>query len=345
LIVDIVSHHPGPKTKEWKDDVKKEYIAKHSVLKPNLSYINLAPKFPPRFRIKKPTVSAMIARHFGYELEQLPGMYSAVSDIDKKCIELERLYKNKTVSELADMFGINKTSINGNVNKGITEQIVIAMFGGNSKKLNQVELFQRFGLIAKSIVLTHLGGRTEDMKLFRIDFNEMTRTEIEDEDGIIRTVQFDDSELYTYFNDHEFLCIIFQEPEKEFIIDSETGKRIKINHSLMLNRFVGFKRLVFSDDFINSIVKRTWDDTREKIFSNELVDVQQRYKDGSLRYLSNGEISSAPNFIKSFENDIFIRGGGINSAAQNKTECVNGIKMLPQYIWIKGSAIVNELEK
>lgn len=38
--------------------------------------------------------------------------------------------------------------------KGVAEKIVIAMFGGTAKKLNQIDLFERFGLIAKTIAFT-----------------------------------------------------------------------------------------------------------------------------------------------------------------------------------------------
>lgn len=30
---------------------------------------------------------------------------------------------------------------------------------------------------------------------------------------------------------------------------------------------------------------------------------------------------------------------------EGKTECVNGIRMLPQYVWIKGLSVVEELKK
>lgn len=80
------------------------------------------------------------------------------------------------------------------------------MFGGTSKKLNQIELFEKFGLIGKTIVMTALGGRTEDMKLFHIDFEEIMRTEVI-EDGKMRNIQFEDSDLYAYFADHEFYAL------------------------------------------------------------------------------------------------------------------------------------------
>ena len=106
LAARVVSHHPGPRDKEWKEAVKQEYIDVHGELRRVLSYIDLAPKFPPRFRLKKPIVSTMIAKHFGYSLEQLPGRYTVVTDIDRKCQELTKQYAGKTVGELAKEFNI-----------------------------------------------------------------------------------------------------------------------------------------------------------------------------------------------------------------------------------------------
>lgn len=341
LMADIVRKYPGPKNKEWKARVKEEYLDRHSALRRFLSYIDLAPKFPPRFRLKKPTVNTIIAKHFGYELEQLPGRYATISDIDKKCRELEKKYKDMTIGELADLFHVPKTTADGKENKSIAEQITVKMFGGTSNKMNRIELFERFGLIGKSIAITPSGGRTEDMKLFHIDFDEMIQEEFVEDDGTLRPFTFEDSELYAYFADHEFLCIIYVEPEKEHNIDPTTGKKEAIKHPLVANRFAGFHRLVFSDEFIDDIVRTVWDDTRKKIKEHTLVDVIKHRKDGSLIINKSGTISSAPNFIKSAQNDVFIRGGGKDASV--KTECVNGINMLPQFIWIKGSAVCKEM--
>lgn len=344
LCANIVSHYPGPRNKAWKDAVKQEYINRHRALRRFLSYIELVPKFPPRFRLKKPVVNSMVANHFGYELEQLPGRYITVSDVDAKCMELTREYGGRSIGEIAELFDVPKITVDGKENKGIAEQIVVKMFGGESRKMNQVELFHRFGLIAKSVVITPAGGRTEDMKLYHIDFNEMTKTEYVEEDGTIRPFEFEDSELYEYFAGNEFLCILFEEPKKEYTRNPINNKREEIKHPLVMNKFIGFKRLIFSDEFINVKVRACWDDTRRKIFNRELVDVIQRRKDGTVVYNANGEVSSAPNFMKASQNQIFIRGGASNSAFENKTECVNGIDMLPQFVWLKGAAVVEELD-
>ncbi|MDE7405578.1 MAG: hypothetical protein K2M89_01730 [Clostridiales bacterium] len=335
LVSKVVSHHPGDKTREWKEAVRKEYIDVHGELRQVLSYIDLAPKFPPRFRLKRPIVSTIISNHFGQTLEQLPGKYTVVTDIDLKCKELTEKYSGMTISEIGQSLGITLTKDN----KAIAEQLIIAMFGGTSSKLNQIELFQKFGVIAKSITVTPKGTKTEDMKLFHIDFDEVTRKEMVGEDGIVRPMQFEDSDFYSYFADHEFICILFEEPSKEDITNNQERK------SLLMNKFIGFKRLVFSDKFIDETVKPVWLDIREKIFNNTLVDVIQKNKDGSNKLLACGEISSAPNFMKSQENDIFIRGAGSDSSSKHKIESVNGIKMLPQYVWLKGNAVIKELSR
>lgn len=285
----------------------------------------------------------MIAQHFGYELEQLPGRYATVSDIDKKCHELTEKYRGMTIGQLAKEFGLSVVADGGLDRKGIAEKIIIAMFGGTSTKLNQIELFERFGIIAKSIAVTSKGGRTEDMKLFHMDFEELVKTEVEEENGETRPLTFEDSEMYSYFADHEFLCIMFQEPDVQVSRIGNEVLKVKPN-SLSANKFVGFKRLVFSDEFIDGAVKKLWEDLRDKVMNNRLVDVIQYDRDGKPKINKSGDISSAPNFMKSRDNEVFMRGSGADSALIHKTECVNGIRMLPQYVWIKGSAVVEELK-
>ncbi len=334
----VVSHHPGPETREWRAAVKQEYIDVHGQLRKQLSFIDLAPKFPPRFRLKKPTVSAIISKHFGYEFEQLPGRYTEVSDIDKKCHELTKMYSGWTIRELAKLFGISIVDKREENKKGIAETIVVAMFGGKSKKMNRVELFQKFGFVAKTITLTSRGGRTEDMKLFHMDFDEIMREEVLDEEGGKREYMFEDSELYSYFAEHEFLCIIFEESERSLGLQGRS-------YSLCENKFVGFKRLVFEEEIIDGAVKRLWEDTRCKIKHDMLEDVVQRKKNGTVVTNTNGEVSSAPNFLKSSQNDVFMRGSATDSSLIYKTECVNGIRMLPQYVWLKGKKVVEMLKE
>lgn len=323
LCADVVSHHSGTKNKKWKDAVKQEYIDVHGQLRRVLSYIDLAPKFPPRFRLKKTVVSSMIASHFGYELEQLPGRYVAISDIDLKCRELTKQYAGQTIRQLMTCFNLELLTDGVLSMKSIAEKIVIAMFGGTAKRLNQIELFEKFGLVGKTIVFTSNGGRTEDMKLYHMDFSELTRETVVDDKGIERSITFEDSDMYSYFSEHELLCIMFEENPAD-------AKRECKSNAMLSNTFKGFKRIVFSDEFIHTKVRRLWEDTRDKVMNQRLIDVIQKRKDGSNVILKNGEISTAPNFLKASENDVFLRGSGKDASLKHKTECVNGICMLPQ---------------
>jgi hypothetical protein len=299
---------------DFEEQVKVEYINVHGQLRRVLSYIDLAPKFPPRFRLKKSTVNALISNHFGYELEQLPGRYSTISDIDKKCSEITRQYKGKTVAEIGKELNISISS----KDKAVTERIIIAMFGGTANSLRQIEIFQKFSLIAKTVVKSSKGTRTEDMKMFRCDFDNFVN------------VDFEESELYSYFSDNGFLCVVFEEPYSGCKLEE--------------NKFVCFKRLVFSEDFIDEVVRKLWDDTRDKIINKKLVNVVRRRADGSVIINKTGEVSAAPNWMKSKENDVFIRGSGTDSSMKYKTEVVNGIPMLQQWVWVRGKTVIEELD-
>ncbi len=337
LIAEVVSHHPGPRTEAWKAAVKQEYLDVHGVLRQNLSFIDLAPKFPPRFRLKKTTVSTMVAKHFGQEMTWISGRYVGVSDIDEKCKVITKQYGGMSVRELCKLFRIPRTD-----SKSILEPIVIKMFGGYASSLNSIEVFRKFGITAKTITMTTTGGRTEDMKLFPIDFDEVTREFTEDEDGGRRKICFEDSDLYTYFADNQFLCIIWEEPPKRYRTD-DNGRRVEIKQRLTENRFLGFKRLVFTDEFIDQSVLPLWLDLRDKVMNQKLVDVIEM-KDGQPVINKSGSISSAPNFMKASQNEVFIRGSARDSSDRYKTQVVNGIRMIPQWVWIKGTVIVDELK-
>ena len=112
----------------------------------------------------------------------------------------------------------------------------------------------------------------------------------------------------------------------------------------MRTTFEGFKRFSFDDTFINNEVKRTWNDSRKLIHRNELVWEYTYDKNGKPVKNSSGSYSGAPNFPKSSDYDVFFRGGGTVSNEQTRTECVNGIRMLPQFLWLKGTYITDKLK-
>lgn len=286
-----------------------------SHLRDRLLLIDTAPKWPnpPRFRLKRSLVTIIVQNHFKNSLEQLPKRYNTYEEIDSKCHEITKLYKGWTVSKLAETFNIK-----GSIDKGVGERLVVRMFEGSAKKMQDIELFNKIGLIGKTIVLTEKGKRTEDMKLFRIDFDEINSD----------NNKFDESEIYNCFIDSQVLCIVFEEHDKE-----KFGE----------NTFVGFKRFSFSDKFIELYVKPTWEKVWDLVINDKLRDIPALDSYGNVIINKTGVPRTAPNFPKSKTNVVFVRGDSSDST--KKTEIVNGIRMYRQYMWVKGSYVSEMLKE
>lgn len=136
-------------------------------LKQNLLLIDYSSPKQPRFRLKKAFVTTIVDTFLQQRsLEVLPDQITKFSDIDQKCHLFTQQYKGKTLAELCDILGVE---ISG---KDACQRIIVKMFGGHASSINQIKDFCEIGLVAKTIVLTSDGKRTEDMKLFRVDFDE-----------------------------------------------------------------------------------------------------------------------------------------------------------------------------
>lgn len=295
---------------------KEHYPRISSELRSQLMLIDTAPKWPnrPRFRLKRSTVTTMVQKYFGKKFEQLEREYNTYEELDEQLNRFTTQYKDKSIQELLQILGI-PVNLNraGDVSKSVTEQIVTRMFGAKSKKISKIELFSEIGLIAKTITQTKHGTRTEDTKLFKVDFDEW----------LDEKIRFEDSSLYSDFSERQFLFIIFEEQDKE--------------EKLLTNKFLGFKRVIFSEEFIEKQVEFIWDDVRNKVFSNTLREEVILNKKGDPIINKNGTIKTSVNFPKSKDNDVFFRGTGMDSS--DKTITINGIDMYRQNVWIKGSVI------
>ena len=64
----------------------------------------------------------------------------------------------------------------------------------------------------------------------------------------------------------------------------------------------------------------------------------------------SGSYQEAPNFPKKATHKVFIRGGSSLSDEKHRTLEINGVKMIPQYVWLSRNAVqelisINEKEK
>jgi hypothetical protein len=311
------------KLQEEYDNSENEYHRISSELRKDLMFIDIAPKWPnrPRFRLKRTTVSNIVQKHFGEKFEELNTNYSTFRELDEELHLLTDLHHGKTIKQL--MLELNipvTTDKTGDVHKSISEQIVVKMFGAKAKKISKIELFNKIGIIPKTVTQTKKGTRTEDTKLFTIDFTEWSDENIE----------FEDSFVFNYFNNQHFLCILFEEP-------SSSSK-------LLENKFLGFKRLIFQDSLIENDARKVWNNVRELINKKQLKESIVYKKDGNpIINKKTGKLRTSINFPKSKDNIFFIRGTGADS--DKKTLVINGINMYQQNLWIQGKTLVTMLNE
>lgn len=318
IVRDFIQH-----LKDNYENPKSEYPRISSELRKQLMLIDTAPKWPnpPRFRLKRAAVSTLVQKHFGANFEELNETYSSFKELDAELHKLSTKYKNKTVRELVFELGIDvDLSLGKDVPKSISEQIIIKMFGGKAKKLSKIELFSKVGLVPKTIVQTITGARTEDTKLFKIDFTEWTDVD----------TSFEDSFVYNYFSGQQFLCIIFEEPSSKA--------------QLLENKFIGFKRLVFTEEILENEVKPVWEKIRDLVSNNKLVETIEMDSFNMPRInKKTNTVKTSLNFPKSKDYTFFVRGSGTDST--KKPLELNGIRMYSQYLWMKGSIISMMLGK
>ena len=297
----------------------KEEYPSLTKLRSELMYFDLAPKKYPRFRLKKDVANVIIGEFFDKKLEKLQRKITSYSQLDQLLHNFTQLYKGKKLKEIATDLSIE---LSESTKKNISERIITKFFGSEKKSLREIDLFSKIGLIPKTIVLNPRGGRTEDMKFDKIDFEEW----------FVEGEEYEDSYLYDFFYNKKFLFVIFKEPEK--------------GSPLLENQFIGFKRYSFTDDFMENDLKPYYDELKRLIVNKEIREESVLYKTGAKKgqpiINPTGTIKKATNFPKSKDYLVFTRGSGGDST--KKPLELNGVKMYAQYFWIKGKWIVEELE-
>lgn len=318
------------------EDAQKEYPLLSTLINKQTAYLDTAPKYPhhPRFRLRKRVISTIIQQAFnGQHFEKLPDKYFSYSDVERKCAEITKQFKGHSMADILQHFGVTINAAKKTQLKACAEQVVVRMFGGTSTKISNIELFNKFGYIPKSITVSATGTRTEDMKLFSVDFDELTESIVYDELDGPRAKAFEDSDLYSYFCDSKLMCILFQEDAPD------ANGKIHLEN----NKFLGFKILDLSDEAFLHEARLAWETARDTIRNNKLVFIPSLDKNGIPRRApKTGVLMGAPNLPKSSDHVVFFRGTG-NDATDKIM--VQDVPMLRQSYWVKGAYIVNRLKE
>ena len=320
---------------DWR--LVKEYVKKYSFdneeelhrLKANLMLIDYASPTQPRFRLRRSYVTTIVKSFLKQaKFEALPQPISKYSDFDAKCHSFADAFVGKSMKDRGRLLGVSIGR-----DKDSCQRIIVKMFGGNANSINKIKDFREIGLTAKTIILTSDGKKTEDTKLFQIDFDEffdpdITFKEVIPEEDQLFTEVPTYSRMYSYFAEQSFVFIVFREPRKP--VRLENGKYEKIPLSECV--FGGFKRYSFKEHFIDNEVYRCWEDARRLVFTHTLKE-ERRGR------------GFAPNFPKGSDHVVFFRGGGNDSRDRKPRMQKWGIDipMYLQSVWIKGDWIVKEL--
>ena len=308
----IVIHRDYPK----KNEREKQYPRLSHELRSQLMLIDTAPKYPnpPRFRLKRSFATVIANAYFtNRRLEKLQKPITKYADIDAKCDELNKAYTGKNFAEIAQLLNVPL----GNA-KNFAELVVLKMFGSDAGSLNKIDDFVKIGLLAKSLPLNHNGVPKESMKMFMPDFEEWVSED-----------NFEESFLRDYFAENQFLFIVYQYKDAQ-------------NRDVNSIEFVGFKRVMITDEFIETEVKRCWSEVRSLITEKRLIIEKKYRKDGAPIINPRSRVQQeAPNFPKEAQCDVFLRGSGTDSSDRYKTLEINGLRMLPQEIWLSKRATLD----
>lgn len=297
---------------------EQQYPRLSHELRGQLMLIDTAPKFPnnPRFRLKRAFATVIADKLFSKKhFEKLSDSFSKYDELDSKCQYLTEKFKGKSFARIALELGVN---VNLDT-KNFAEFALIKMFGAKATRLNDIEDFAKLGIIAKSVPLKPTGKGKEDMKLFLPNLKNWPMEN-----------DFEESELYDYFAGHHFLFIIYRYK--------------KIPGGLDDIIFEGFKRIFFDEEFIDNYVKRLWTDVRDLIMNRRLRIIKATDSNGNYLINKSGSAKESPNFPKKATHKVFVRGGAATSENKYKTLEINGLKMIPQSIWLDRD-VVQELIK
>ncbi len=297
---------------------EKQYPRLSHELRSQLMLIDTAPKFPnsPRFRLKRSFATVIADKLFSKrEFEKLGESFDKYADLDRKCKLLTEKYRGMSFAQLGFLLGL---SANFEV-KNFAECAIVKMFGGHASKLNDIEEFAKYGIIAKSAPKVASGRGKEDMKLFLPDLVDWTRES-----------DFESSALYEYFTGHHFMFISYRHTLKGGGLDTII--------------FEGFKRIYFDEKFIETNVRPLWDEVRDLILNKKLKIERKTDDKGNYVINKSGSYREAPNFPKVSNHKVFIRGGASTTEDKYKTLVINGLKMIPQYIWLDKKVVQQLLE-
>ncbi|CAK1236082.1 MutH/Sau3AI family endonuclease [Fructobacillus fructosus] len=303
------------------DKKDEAQAAAYSAAKKEMMYLETAPgwKNGPRFAIKKTYANQIIQEYFGKQAAAMSSAVSSYAELDAFLARQSDKYKGMTLREIFASLNLDEKKAKP---KQAAHLLMAKILNGNSKNVesdSQFDLVKKSGLVTKIFVLDQKGNKKEDCKFnYRIDFDEFDNS---DKD-------VHDTDVYDYFSNTHFLFAIFQNHGDKGIIE---------------NTFLGFKRLTFSDEYLEENLVPVLSRLKELVAGQEFRVWDKVNKFGNVVYNSNGLPRTENNFPKSTEHPFFLRGSGSNSS--NKPLKINGYNCYQMQMWLHGNKLLELLNE
>ncbi len=283
--------------------LKRRYSELGSALRGSLMLIDTSPRYPhpPRFRLKRTTVTVIARKRFGdARYIALPRAYTTMEAVDDELRRRSEEFRGMSLDEIAGLYGVRLSG------KNITERLFVRMFGATGR-MNDVELFEKAGIKVKSVNMVR-GRPAEDTKFYTVDLDEFSDPHL----------RFTESEMFRYFTESQFVFMVTEAPRPH----ARPAEK----------RFVGFKRLAVPDDVVEGELYRCFESTHDLIAHGGLRFVPEiDPRTGLPRMNRSGTMRGAPNFPRSSECQVFLKGTGTD--ARSRTELVPGVPMYRQQVW------------
>lgn len=318
--INVINELKGGNLTDWR---RKELRKILSDSLNGLGYLEVSPKFPrARLAIKNSYFKEKTAEIFNQK--KYSARLNDISSYDDLIVKISSSvapYSGKTLGEIAEEASSRgQEEAARSISKASTSHILGYILTGKYVKAGLIEQIAKSGFVAKTVTVKPGGYKKEDMKLTPVVFSEFS-------DGTV----FEDSSFYNFIFGNRFLCGVFERAPGGALRDR--SKDI----------FVGVKIIEFSDAIFEESARSTWDKVSRMYLNNEIKSFPELRKNGEFIINRNGQKKMGTNLPKSSEYEFFLRGTGTDSS--RKSHIINGYAMYHQDYWVRGSLVVDLLNK
>lgn len=226
---------------------------------------------------------------------------------EKYILNKINLYIGKSDKELSGIFCREY-----NKNKAQWIDLAFCMLGIKS---NQAEEFAKANIVVKAIRLEENTTMTESMSLPSFKFKKIVSEE------------WEESELYTYFNETRFLFVVYKKSDDNYILSGSQLWNMPYN-DLNETAYNGWNNIC-------NIIKDGVKFTKKQTKSGQVISNNLPKKD------ANAIIHIRPHAQKSAY--LFSNGESIGNISRDANELPDGQWMTTQSFWINNSYILNQL--